>query len=162
MDLQGVSAMMPNQAANERQNQSSAETDNSDGGWKYITVHEGDRVYTYLVIGKNMKVLIGETSEKKTDDKDKKAADGKNSADGGTDQANASTGNGVSGSADMLAVNGQYGGKGKGIKSDFLMDTSMLALTGYYQEKMRETIRQLIGHDSEGIAPVNAGEKTKK
>jgi hypothetical protein len=44
------------------------------------------------------------------------------------------------------------------------MDTSMLTLTGYYQEKMRETIRQLgdsIGHDSEGIVPNNAGEKTR-
>ena len=157
MELQGISAMAKTQTAYGKQ--SSEETDNSSGGWKYLTVRQGGRVYTYLVIGKNMRVLIGETAEKKTDGKDKESTDGKNNADGSAEQA--------SGSAD-ISVNRQSGGKEeKGIRPDFLLDASMLALTGYYQKKMRETIKHLgnsIGSDRNGntAATANSGEGTKE
>ncbi|CUH96677.1 hypothetical protein P22_2767 [Propionispora sp. 2/2-37] len=155
--------MVKNQTAYDGgQSQSSAETDSSSGGWKYMTVKEGGRVYTYLVIGKNMRVLIGESSEE-TDNKDKKSADGKDNAAGGAEQANTSAGNDFSGSADSFAINGQK--EKNGVKTDFLMDTSMFALTGYYQEKMRETIKQLsnsIGDGSKGAVTVDIEEQAGK
>ncbi|MDF2500098.1 MAG: hypothetical protein K0Q77_812 [Anaerosporomusa subterranea] len=153
MDFHRVSAMTKNQATFGKQgSQSSQDTGDSAGGWKYLTVRQGGKVYTYIVIGKNMRILIGETADKKTDDKDKKTADGNNEAAAGAENTNGAGNNAAAGSMDRLAVNGQNGGKKEETaKPDFLMDTSMLTLTGYYQKKMRETIKNLgdtIGNDN--------------
>ncbi|WP_156478612.1 hypothetical protein [Anaerosporomusa subterranea] len=153
-------------AARRQGSQSSQDTGDSASGWKYLTVRQGGKVYTYIVIGKNMRILIGETSDKKTEDKDKKTADGNNDAAGEVENTNGASNNAVSDSMNGLAVNGQNGGRKEEIaKPDFLMDTRMLALTGYYQKKMRETIKNLgetIGSDNALTVKRSAdAEKTK-
>jgi hypothetical protein len=144
MDFYGVSALTKTQVAVGKQSsQSSPETGDSAGGWKYLTVRQGGKIYTYIVIGKNMRILIGETSDEKTDDKDQKTADGNSDATTGVEKANRVSNNAASG-MDALAASGQNGGKKEGTANpDFLMDTSMFALTGYYQKKMRATIKDL-------------------
>ncbi|SDE41954.1 hypothetical protein [Sporomusa acidovorans] len=142
MSLQGVSAIA-GQTAYGKQGQSSEKTDDNASGWRYLTVREGGRVYTYVVIGKNMRILIGEAPDEGNDQKDKKSADGSKNTAAKPDSANASSGNVVSVNT-QLSVSGQNSRKEeKKVKRDFLTDTSMFALTGYYQKKMRETIDKL-------------------
>lgn len=164
MEIQRISAMVKTQAAYGRHDQSCEETDNHSGGWKYLTVHEGGRTYTYLVIGKNMKILIGETAEKKTNDKDKKTAEAKGNVNGEAKQENAAGANDVSGSTDV-PINGQGGREEKReLKNDFFTDTAMFAFTGYYQKKMRETVKKLektIGNDSPRDTIANVEETAK-
>lgn len=155
MDIQGISALTQNQASYGNQSQSSATDSSSSGGWKYLTVKEGGRVYTYLVIGKNMKILIGESSEEKTDKKDKQAADGTKEANQETGQAGTTASDGSTGGVGK-ATNGQ-----KEKQVDFLMNTEMLALTGYYQEQMRRTIKQFadaVGNSSDKVEVVENGQ----
>ena len=155
MDIQGISALTQNQANYGNQSQSSATDSSSSGGWKYLTVKEGGRVYTYLVIGKNMKILIGESSEEKTDKKDKQAADGTKESNQGTGQVGTTASDGSTGGVGK-ATNGQ-----KEKQVDFLMNTEMLALTGYYQEQMRRTIKQFadsVGNSSDKVETVENGQ----
>lgn len=168
MDFYGVSSLTKSQSTYGKQgSQSSQNSDDGAGGWRYLTVREGGKVYTYIVIGKNMRILIGETSDKETTDKDKKTANSNSDATGGVEKAGAGN-NAASGSMDALPVSGQNGDKEEKIaKSDFLMDTSMLTLTGYYQNKMRETIKNLgetIGNDHSITAKASAstGKKPKE
>jgi hypothetical protein len=150
MNLYGISAMTKTQVAAGKQGSQSSQSDDSASGWKYLTVRQGGKIYTYIVIGKNMRILIGETADKKTDDKDQKTddkdqktADANSDATTGVEKANRVSNNAASG-MDALAASGQSGGKREGTANpDFLMDTSMFALTGYYQKKMRETIKDL-------------------
>jgi hypothetical protein len=158
MDLHGISSIMKNQAAyTKSDSQSSQDTDGNDGGWKYLTVRANGKLYTYIVIGKNMRVLIGETTDKEAEDKDKKTASTQNS--GGPDQTNGTDKTAASGSSssDKLAADGQNGDgkKEETVKADFLTDTSMLGLTSYYQKKTREmlkTMEENIGNSEVAIA----------
>lgn len=162
MELRGVSSLVKSQNAYGKQN--SEEPDNGSGGWKYLTVREGGRIYTYLVIGKNMRILIGEkNAEEKSGDKDGNAAEGSSDVGGGVAQA--SDRKAASVNADM-SVSSQKGGKEEQeIRHDFLLDTSMLGLTAYHQKKMRETIKHLgnsIGNNLNGNAISDSAEKTKE
>ena len=137
MNLSGVSALASNQSVSGRPESQAAQDGNgSSEGWKYVTVQEGDIIYTYIVIGKNMKVLIGQTSVNK--DKNKKTDDDKKDAAGG-DTGTAGTGN--SDKSTELVQNEAR--KIEAEKVNFLNDSRMLGLTGYYQKKLRETIRNL-------------------
>lgn len=135
MNLSGVSALASNQSVSGRPESQAAQDGNgSSEGWKYVTVQEGDIIYTYIVIGKNMKVLIGQTSV----NKDKKTDDDKKDAAGG-DTGTAGTGNSDK-STELVQHEAR---KIEAEKVNFLNDYRMLGLTGYYQKKLRETIRNL-------------------
>lgn len=139
----GVSAVPKNQSIyRQLDNQTAGDTGGSANGWKYLTVREGGKIYTYIVIGKNMRILIGESTEKKTEAKDKKTADGQKA--GGPDQMEGNGNNGALASpAQPVAANDSDESTRESVKTSFLTDTTMLALTGYYQKKMRETIKNL-------------------
>lgn len=129
MDISSSSLLTKNQIVCGRSERGSMSEDNSSsGGWKYITVVEGDIQYTYIVIGKDMKVLVGTTSvhEDKNKDKDKKATgDKENSADK-SDQLNETGKN-------QIEAN----------KVDFLTDPRMLGLTAFYQKKIQQTMQNM-------------------
>ena len=125
MNPVNISGLKATQTTAGLQNSASQNETNSSGGWKYITVQEGDVVYTYIVIGKNMKILIGKTDSKDNDgDKQKQAAKDDKSTAGNTQNPLAAAG------TDMK-------------KPDFLNDLRMFALTGFYQKKCRETLEAL-------------------
>lgn len=131
MNLSKVSLMTTNQSVGRQTESQSAQDNNSNSaGWKYVTVQEGDTVYTYIVIGKNMKVLIGESSIH--EDKDKKTASNKKDAAGNSDQINAT----VQDTSNKMP-NEQI---------NFLADHRMLGLTGDYQKKMREMMKNMEDH----------------
>ncbi len=112
---------------------SSQNGNNNSTGWKYVTVTDGDTVYTYIVIGKNMKVLIGKSTTKQDKDKDKN--DDKETASNKKDT--------VSNSDKTRATEQNNNNKKAAEKNDFLIDERMLALTGYYQKKMRKLVDNL-------------------
>lgn len=129
--LSGISSLTASQAVRGQMESSSSQADNStSAGWKYVTVTEGDTVYTYIVIGKNMKILIGKSAVKE-DDKDEKSADGKNK--------NEATATSTKPNADPQATANKQAAE----KMNFLNDYRMLGLTGYYQKKMRETMENM-------------------
>jgi hypothetical protein len=145
MDVSGVAALTKNQATyGQSANQSSQDTGGDAGGWKFVTVQSGDIIYTYIVIGKNMRVLVGQTSAKKNDDNDSKAAADKNAVAGSQDNSAAAGDSATSASAAKPAAAQESGGNTKETAGpDFLNDLRMFALTGYYQKKMRETIKNM-------------------
>lgn len=166
MNVYGVSSLTKLQTDyGQSDSQSSQDAGDSNGGWKYLTVRANGKVYTYIVIGKNMRVLIGEATEKKTDEKDEKTGDGKKGNI--SNQTNGTENTSMEGS-NKLDVDGQNSnGKKETIKADFLTDTSMLALTGCYQKKMREIIKDLqqgIGERSSDAiqTSTNTGKKANK
>ncbi|SMD16464.1 hypothetical protein [Sporomusa malonica] len=127
MNLSGLSSLSNNLTSCGR-TESQLEQDSSGNsqGWKYVTVKVGDTVYTYIVIGKNMKVLIGSTSD--DEDKDKKSAGDKKDAN----------------HSDKLNEAKQSDDNKLGIeKNNFLMDHRMLGLTGFYQKKLREMMKNM-------------------
>lgn len=146
MDVSGVSSLLRNQTALGRSEDKTAQDGNdSSGGWKYITVQEGDTVYTYIVIGKNMKVLVGKTAAHKEKDDDKKTAGDKNN------------------SAEQSAVTAQPEKNATEVatnKVDFLTDTRMFALTAIYQKKMRETMKNMEDQIGTGHQGQNKVEET--
>jgi len=152
MDISGSSLLTKNQIVYGRSESGSMSEDNSSsGGWKYITVVEGDIEYTYIVIGKDMKVLVGTTSVHEDKNKDKKATgDKENSADK-SDQLNETGKN-------QMEAN----------KVDFLTDLRMLGLTAFYQKKIQQTMNNMeaqIGTAYGGrdrVDEVDAKEKVKK
>lgn len=158
MDIQGISAITNNQTSYASQGQSASDN-SSSGGWKYLTVKEGGRVYTYLVIGKNMKILIGESADD-SEDKDKQSADSNKKAGQATDPAGAAGSNAAENKT--MAV-----GKPKEQQTDFLRNTEMLALTGYYQAQMRRTMQQVsaaVGNydDEEKIVAAGQSEASRE
>lgn len=166
MDFSGVAALTKNQGTyGQSANQSSQDTGGNAGGWKFVTVQSGDIIYTYIVIGKNMRVLVGQTSAKKNDDNDPKTAAGKNAAAGSQDQPAAAGDSAASASSAKPTAAKESGGKTKETAGpDFLGDLRMFALTGYYQQKMRETIKNMeesVGTDkvTDVKASANAGKK---
>lgn len=166
MNVYGVSLKTKTQADyGQSDNQSAQDAGDNNGGWKYLTVRVNGKIYTYIVIGKNMRVLIGETTEKKTDEKDEKTGDGKK---GNTSNQTNGTENTSMAASNKLDVDGQNSnGKKETVKADFLTDTSMLALTGCYQKKMREIIKDLQEDtgktSSDGSqTSTNTGKKTNK
>lgn len=125
--LSGISSLTASQAVRGQLESNSSQSDNSaSAGWKYVTVTEGDTIYTYIVIGKNMKILIGKSSAKE-DDTDKKGAGDKN--EDSTTSAKPNAGLQTAAATKQTAE-----------KANFLNDCRMLGLTGYYQKKMRETM----------------------
>jgi len=145
MDLSGVTALTKNQATKgQSANQSSQDTGGNTGGWKYVTVQSGDIIYTYIVIGKNMKVLVGQTSAKKNDDNDPKTAADKNTAAGSQDKPAAAVDSAAAANSAKPTAAKERGGNTKETAGpDFFSDLRMFALTGYYQQKMRETIKNM-------------------
>ncbi|WP_094602844.1 hypothetical protein SPSIL_030760 [Sporomusa silvacetica DSM 10669] len=130
MNVLGSSSLTNNQIVRGQVESNSTQNgDSNSTGWRYISVKEGDTVYTYIVIGKNMKVLIGKTSTPKDDGKDKKTADDKQDATNNSNTANTACQNDSS--------------KIKDEKISFLTDYRMLALTAAYQKKLRETMKNL-------------------
>ncbi|MDF2570104.1 MAG: hypothetical protein K0R55_1708 [Sporomusa sp.] len=129
MNLPGVSSL-PNNSASCGRTEPKSEQDSSDNsqGWKYATVKVGDTVYTYIVIGKNMKVLIGATTDDEEKGKDKKTVSGKNDANT-TDKLNET----------KYSDSNKIGTD----KVDFLMDHRMLGLTGFYQKKLRDMVENM-------------------
>lgn len=131
MDLSGISFMTNNQSVGRKTESQPAQDNNgTSSGWKYVTVQEGDTVYTYIVIGKNMKVLIGESSIQ--EDKNKKTESDKKDAAGNSEQANAAAQNASNKLPDE--------------QINFLADRRMLGLMGDYQQKMREIMRNMEDH----------------
>lgn len=129
MILPGISSPTNNQSVRGQAESNATQSENSNSsGWKYITVTEGNVTYTYIVIGKNMKVLIG-TSTVKEEDKDKKNADSNTDANGNSSKTNAAPQNDST--------------KQAAEKISFLTDYRMLGLTGYYQKKIRETMENM-------------------
>lgn len=146
MNLSNISDLSSTQTAAGLQNSASQGNADSSGGWKYITVQEGDVVYTYIVIGKNMKILVGKTdSDDKDGDKQKQAAKDNKSTPGNTQSPLAAAG------TDMK-------------KPDFLNDLRMFALTGSYQKKCRETLQALeqqIGNEGPEKSPSTTAASSK-
>ncbi len=129
MILPGISSQITNQSVRGQTESNATQSENSNSsGWKYVTVTEGNITYTYIVIGKNMKVLIG-TSTVQEEEKNKKNADSNTDANGNSSKANAAPQND---NAKLAAE-----------KVSFLSDYRMLGLTGYYQKKMRETMENM-------------------
>lgn len=132
MNVPKVSYFAQNQAFNLQNDSSLSEQDESSNssGFKFQTIKEGNTIYTYIVIGKNMKILIGKAAvaEEKEDEKDGKTADKKNDTD-------------------KLAKENeekQTALKKKSIEeAGFLTDSRMLGLTAYYQKKLREMMRNM-------------------
>ena len=125
MNLPKISGFSSTQAAAGLQTSASQDESGSSGGWKYITVQDGNVQYTYIVIGKNMKVLVGKTDiSDKNDDKQKQTAKDNKTAPETTQSPFAA--------ADTETA-----------KPDFLTDLRMFALTGAYQKKCRETLKAL-------------------
>lgn len=133
MIVPGISSMATNSIVRGQteSNSSQAESNNSPG-WKYVTVTEGDIIYTYIVIGKNMKVLIGKSSAKEND-MDKKNVDDKPEANGNSNKLNAKPQKDCSKQLEAEKVS-------------FLSDYRMLGLTGYYQKKIQETMTNMENH----------------
>lgn len=67
------------------QNSDSNNSDSDSSGWKYLTVEKDGMVYTYIVIGKDIKVLLSEGPAK--DDKTKKSANGQKADDANSTQS---------------------------------------------------------------------------
>lgn len=136
MDVAGVSMTAKTQTAFAPSAGAADQNGNggSSGGWKFITVQEGDTVYTYVVIGKNMRVLVGKTTvhDDQDADKDKKS---ENSKKASSSQA-----------ADQNTTEKNTDGQTKENKVDFLTDSRMFALTAVYQKKMRETMKNMVDH----------------
>ncbi|WP_371362568.1 hypothetical protein SRRS_37000 [Sporomusa rhizae] len=132
MNVPKVSYFAQNQASNLQTDSSlSKQDDSSDSaGFKYVSIREGNIVCTYIVIGKNMKVLIGKSAvdEDKEDKKDGKTTDDKNGADKSTKTTEDK----------QAALN-----KKKLEEASFLTDSRMLGLTAYYQKKLREMMRNM-------------------
>lgn len=135
MNVPKVSYFAQNQASNlQTDNSLSKQDDSSDSaGFKYVSIREGNIVCTYIVIGKNMKVLIGKSAvaEDKEDKKDGKATDDKNGADKSTKSTKTTEDK-------QAALN-----KKKLEEASFLTDSRMLGLTAYYQKKLREMMRNM-------------------
>lgn len=124
--LSAISSLTASQAVRGKtENSSNQENSSTSAGWKYVTVTEGDIIYTYIVIGKNMKILIGKSATKEKDT-DKKSGDDKNEA----------TATSAKPTTDPQAAATRQAAE----KVNFLNDYRMLGLTGYYQKKMRETL----------------------
>lgn len=134
MNLSGVPSFKNNQTVLGRTETNSAQGGNSNSaGWKYVTITEGDTAYTYIVIGENMKVLIGKAAVDKDEDKDKKTSADK---------------------MDKENLAGQNEGNlAKDEKVNFLIDPRMLGLTGFYQKKLREAMKSL--EDQVGCDKIN-------
>ncbi|MDT8904003.1 hypothetical protein [Anaeroselena agilis] len=161
--------MTKNQAAyGQSANQSSQDAGGNAGGWKFVTVQSGDIIYTYIVIGKNMKVLVGQTSAKKTDDNDPKTAADKNAVAGSQDKPAAAGDSAASVSSAKPTAAKENGGNTKEPAGlDFLGDLRMFALTGYHQQKIRETIKNMeesvvTGKATDVKASATAGKKPDK
>jgi hypothetical protein len=151
MDVSGVSLLQQNKTVCGRGDNVPAQDGTSDsGGWKFVTVQEGDVEYTYIVIGKNMRVLIGETSVKDKDEDKKSASDKENSASKAEKTLHAEKND-----SNKVVAN----------KVDFLTDYRMFALTASYQKKIRETMKNMenhigaIQHGSDKVNGVEAIEK---
>lgn len=108
---------------------SSQDSENNSTGWKYVTIKEGNIIYTYIVIGKNMKVLIGQSNAPEGD-KDKNNTGNKKDGDTGDN-------------ADKVNASQQTSSKLANEKASLLTDCRMLGLTGYYQKKLRESMENM-------------------
>lgn len=128
MNVPKVSYFTQNQASYLQSDSLASKQDENDNsaGFKYVTIREGNILYTYIVIGKNMKVLIGKAAV--DEDTDGKAPGDKKGADK-LAQANEPNQAGLNKKALEAA--------------GFLTDTRMLGLTAYYQKKMREMMRNM-------------------
>ena len=136
MNVSGISAMSNNQTISSLTESQSAQDNNSSSGWKYITVREDGIVYTYVVIGKNMKVLIGTSKDTdNTESKDKKNA-----------KTAASEKDSIDNTRQKKLQTQTAGAKITAGPKDFFADFRMFGLTGYYQEKMRETVKNMENH----------------
>lgn len=136
MNVSGVSDVAKNQAVGGKIGSQSTQGNNGNSsGWKYVTVKEGDITYTYIVIGKNMKVLIGtakadeDQKDKDKDNKGAKAEKDQKVAAGNTEQVKA------------LLQNAPP--KKMPEQTDFIADFRMFGLTAFHQKKMRETIKKM-------------------
>lgn len=153
MNVSRVSDVVKNQAVGGKTGSQSTQEDNNgnSSGWKYVTVKEGDMTYTYIVIGKNMKVLIG-TSKADEDQKDKdndnkgaKTEKGQQVATGNTEQVKKSLQNSPP--------------KKTPEQTDFLADFRMIGLTAFHQKKIRETIKKM--EDNFVYGKINSPGETK-
>lgn len=147
MKVTDVSAMAGSQAVKgAAEGRASQDDGGSANGWKFVTVQEGDVLCTYIVIGKNMRVLVG-TAPVREQGKDKKTATG-----GGQEAADSQ--------GQTAAGTGQSGDGRKPAEEavSFLTDKRMLGLTGHHQKKMRETLRKLEEHVT-GRAAASADEE---
>ena len=164
MDFSGVAALTKNQASyGQSANQSSQDTGGNAGGWKYVTVQSGDIIYTYILIGKNMRGLVGQTSAKKNDDNDPNTAADKNATAGSQDKPAAGDSAAAASSAKPTAAKESGSNKKETAGPAFLDDLRMFALTGYYQQKMRETIKimeESVGTDK--VTEVKASANVEK
>ncbi|MDU4961688.1 MAG: hypothetical protein E6X17_13630 [Sporomusaceae bacterium] len=138
MAIHSLSPLSPAAVGSRQDRQDSGESGNGAGGWKYLTVRANGKVYTYIVIGKNMKILVGEATEKKKEDPEETAAD--DHCD--ETEKTAATASGAAGPL-ALAAEDRKDKPLPNSRPDFFLDTRMFALTGYYQKKMRQTIKQL-------------------
>lgn len=153
MNVSRVSDVVKNQAVGGKTgSQSTQDNNDNSSGWKYVTVKEGDMTYTYIVIGKNMKVLIGtskadeDQKDKDKDDKGAKAEKGQQVATGNTEQVKKSLQNSPQ--------------KKTPEQTDFLADFRMIGLTAFHQKKMRETIKKM--EDNFVYGKINSHGQTTK
>lgn len=138
MDISGVSSMLSQSMNGMNSNSSTQDTDNSSGGWKYLTVQEGGYTYTYIVIGKNMKVLISQVAAQ--GDKDNSADKGKKTEDNktGNNKVNAENNSTASNQAE------QQDNKVQNVQeSQISKKYGMLTLTAYYEKQMREILKEM-------------------
>lgn len=72
MKISGVALPLQSKSLNtgDRKDEETQNTKSKPGGQRYVTVRDGDYLYTYIVIGDNFKVLIGRLAVDK--DKDEK------------------------------------------------------------------------------------------
>jgi len=160
MDISGFSLLAKEQIACGRSESGSMSKDNSSsGGWKYITVVEGDIEYTYIVIGKDMKILVGTTSVHEDKNKDKDKDTNKDKKATGVKENSADK-------SDELNEIGKN--KMEANKVDFLTDLRMIGMTAFYQKKIQQTIENMEAHigtaycGRDRVDEVDAKEKVKK
>jgi hypothetical protein len=139
MAISGVSLTLSKSMNEMNSNSSTQDTDNSSGGWKYLTVQEGGYTYTYIVIGKNMKVLISQVAQGDKDqlsstDKGKKSDDNKT----GDNKVNAENNSTASNQAEQQNNNVQNVQENQISKK-----YGLLTLTAYHEKQMRGILKEM-------------------
>ncbi|MDU2063646.1 MAG: hypothetical protein E6713_02300 [Sporomusaceae bacterium] len=137
MDLSGISSLTGSQSLeNQIQNNSSQDDSSNASGWRYVTIQEGNKICTYIMIGKNMKILVGETAAKDKDDDPQKAAKDRQQTEKTADQSK---------STEQATATNQAKSKTKKAEEvvPFLADTRMLGLTALHQQRMWEIMANL-------------------
>lgn len=129
MTVNGITLNQPSLGRTD--NNSTKNGDSSNQGWKYLSVQVGDTIYTYIVIGKDMRILIGKTT---TEDENKQN-DKKSNGDNKPAENNNNSPVNTAGQTDNIQIEDKT--------VSFLSDWRMLGLTAFHQQKLRQMIKNM-------------------